>query len=260
METQLPGSQFRELLREELKTRSQANPSYSLRAFAKQLAISPASLSMVMGGKCPVTLSFVEKIGAKLKIEEEDIHKYQLNLLNEKSNINYKMRDFEMIDHDRVNLIKDWYHYAILNLMRTKGFQQKPSWIAKRLGITLGEAQSAVERLEKVGLLKIVNGKWKDTTSQFTSHTNNKQYSEAAKQNQMQYFDKARAAIDEVEFQNRNHTGALTAIALKDLDRAKEFITKFRKQFITEFDRTTNADEVYHLAIALFPLTKLKDK
>jgi uncharacterized protein (TIGR02147 family) len=259
METQ-PGSQFRELLREELKTRSQANPSYSLRAFAKQLGISPASLSMVMGGKCPVTLSFIEKIGTKLKIEEEDVHKYQLSLLNEKSNINFKMRDFEMIDHDRVSLIKEWYHYAILNLMRTKGFQPKPSWIAKRLGITLGEVQSAVERLEKAGLLKIANGKWKDISSQFTSHVNNKQYSEAARQNQIQYFEKAKQALEEVEFPKRNHTGSLIAISLKDLDRAKEFITKFRKQFMTEFDRTGNADEVYHLAVALFPLTKLKDK
>lgn len=259
MEVQLPGNQFRELLRTELKVRVKQNSSYSLRAFAKQLGISASGLSMVMSGKCPVTLSFVEKIGAKLKLDEQEIHQCQLNLLTEKSNIQFKMKDFELIDQERFALIKEWYHYGILNLMRTKGFQQNPSWIAKRLGITLGEVQSAVERLEKAGLLKIANGKWKDVSSKFTSHTNNKQYSDAAKQNQQQLFEKALIAIEEVDFKNRNHTGTSIAVSLKDLDRAKESITKFRKQFMAEFDRGNNADEVYHISVALFPLTKIKE-
>ena len=259
METQIVGSQFREFLREELKNRSESNPSYSLRAFARQLGVSASGLSMVMSGKVPVTLSFVEKIGAKLNIPEPDIHNYQLNLLTEKSNLSFKLKDYEVIDADRFELIKEWYHYGILNLMRTKGFQAKPAWIAKRLGITLGEVQSAVERLQKVGILEIKNGKWKDVSSNFTSHTNNKQYSLAAKQNQQQLFEKALKAIEEVDFAKRNHTGTTIAIASKDLDRAKEYITRFRKQFMQEFDRNTNADEVYHISVAFFPLSKLKD-
>lgn len=258
MET-IVGAQFRELLREQLKERTDANPSYSLRAFARQLGVSASGLSMMMSAKTPVTLSFIEKIGEKLNLLEEDIHKHQLDLLNEKSKINFKLRDYEVIDFDCFEIIKDWYHYGILNLMRTKDFQAKPSWIAKRLGITLGEVQGAIERLQKAGILEIKNGKWKDVSNKFTSHTNNKQYNKAAKKNQQQLFEKALKAIEDVDFEKRNHTGTTIAISSKDLPKAKEFITKFRKQFMQEFDRSTNGDEVYHIGIALFPLTKTKD-
>jgi uncharacterized protein (TIGR02147 family) len=230
-----------------------------LRSFAKQLGVSPSGLSKVMGAKTPVTLSFVEKVGERLKLNAVEIQQEQINLLNEKNQISLHLKNFEMIDLDQITLIKDWYHYAILNLMRTKEFKQNPSWIAKKLGITLGEIQSAVERLEKVGLLKIEKGIWVDVSSKFTSHTNNKKFSEAAKQNQMQLFDKARLAIEEVDFKNRNHTGTSLAISLKDLDKAKELITKFRRQFAATFDKESGADEVYHLSVALFPLTKIKE-
>ncbi len=256
MEIQNPGANFRELLRRELKLRTERNQNYSLRSFAKQLGISPSGLSMVMSGKCPVTLTFIEKVGTKLKIEDKDLHKYQLSLLKEKSQISYGLKDFEVIDMDRFELIKEWYHYAILNLIRTKGFQQKPSWIAKRLNITLGEAQAAVERLLKVGILVTEGGKWVDRSNKFTSHTNNKKFNEAAKFNQIQIFQKAHNAIESVEFERRNHTGVTIAFALKDLERAKDFITKFRKEFMTEFDRQANAEEVYQLSVALFPLTE----
>lgn len=255
MENLVPGTKFREILRTRLKEKMQTNPSYSLRAFAKNLGISPSGLSMMMNGKTPITLSSISKIGMKLNFSHQEIEDLQMSLLTEKNFTVMKVKDFEVIDSDRFELIKEWYHYGILNLMRTKGFQQKPAWIAKRLGITITDVQSAVERLEKVGLIKIENGVWVDISSKFTSHTNNKQYSEAAKKNQIQLFTKALDCIEKVDFTNRNHTGTTIAISVKDLDRAKERITKFRKQFMAEFDREMNADEVYHISVALFPLT-----
>jgi uncharacterized protein (TIGR02147 family) len=258
MQRQVRGTHFRDFLRKELKARIDSNPMYSLRSFAKQLGISPSGLSMVMSGKCPVTLSFIEKVSSKLKIIAKDLHQHQLNLLQEKSQITYQLKDFELIDSDKFEVIKEWYHYAILNLMRTKDFRQKPAWIAKRLSITLGEVQSAIERLTKIRFLEIRNGKWIDKSSKFTSHTNNKKFNEAAKQNQAQLFEKATKAIETVEFEKRNHTGVTLAFNLNDLDRAKEAITKFRKEFMTEFDKHADAEEVYQISIALFPLTEIK--
>lgn len=257
MQTEKIGTAFRTVLRQELKKKVDTNPSYSLRAFAKTLGVSASGLSMIMSGKVPVTLGFVEKVGPKLKLSETETHQHFLELLAEK-NRSFKLKDFEFIDENRFTIIKDWYHYAILNLIRTKGFKPQPSWIAKRLSITLGEAQEAVERLQKVQFLKVEKDQWTDVSSKFTSHTNNKIFSEAAKQNQMQLFEKALQAIDQVEFQDRNHTGVTIAVTKKDLDKAKNFISKFRKEFMTHFDQEKNGDEVYHLSVGFFPLTKLQ--
>jgi uncharacterized protein (TIGR02147 family) len=253
------GSRFREYLRGEFKTRSMSNAQYSLRSFARTLDVSPAGLSMILSGKTPVTLSFIEKTAPKLKLKTEQVQDFQLQLLIERTNPVLQSREFEFIDADTFAVIKEWYHYAILNLMRTKDFQQKPAWIARRLGVTLPEVQTAIEKLQKVGLLQIKNGKWIDNSSQFTSHTNNKKFSEAAKHNQIAFFSKARESIEKDDFEKRNHTGSTIALSLSDLEDAKQMITKFRKEFMSRFDKKSGADEVYQISVGLFSLSKLKN-
>ncbi len=257
MKLNTAGYDFRVFLRDELKTRMENNRSYSLRAFAKSLEISPSNLSMILNGRTPVSLKFIDNIGGKLSLEKEKIYEYQFALLKEK-NGDQNLNNFEYIESSRFKIIKDWYHYAILNLMRVKGFVQSANWISKRLQISVNEAQMAIENLQKAKFLKVVSGQWVDTSNLYTSHTNNKRANKYAKENQIQLFTKAFEAINDVSFEDRNHTGVTIAFNTSDLEEAKEFITKFRKQFINKFDKKTSADEVYHLSLALFPLSNKK--
>lgn len=258
MEQIIPGFQFRALLRRELKQRVEKNDRYSLRAFSNDLGVSASGLSMMMSGKTPVTLQFIEKTGERLKLDHQQISEHQISLLQEKTKIKAQAKNFEIIPKDKVALVKEWYHYAILNLLRTKDFRQQEAWLARRLGLSLGEVQTAVEDLFKAGLLANQNGRWVDQTNLFTSHTNNKSFCENAKNHQKQLFSKAHDAIDEISFENRNHTGCTVAISMDELEEIKNYITKFRKEFIKSFDRKSSADEVYHLSLGLFPMTRLK--
>src|SRR5438093_584647 len=115
------GAQFRQYLRGEFETRSKTNARFSLRSFARALGVSPAGLSMVLSGKTPVTLSFIEKTAPKLKLKSEQVQNFQLQLLMEKGGMAIQSREFEFVDADNFAIIKEWYHYAILNLMRTTG-------------------------------------------------------------------------------------------------------------------------------------------
>jgi transcriptional regulator with XRE-family HTH domain len=259
MEQELPGKPFREFLRSELTNRAKNNPNYSLRSFARYLGISASGLSSVMSGKAPVSLRIIQKVSKKLSLPASAAQQFQMDLLSEKIKGDFALKNFEIIEPERFALIKDWYHYAILNLIRTKGFKSQLSWIAKRLGITLGQTQSAVERLKAAELLNTENDQWTELSNKFTSHTNNKHFSEAKKENQIQLFTLALESISEISFEERNHTGTTIAINKKDLPRAKEFITKFRTEFMNQFDQTENADEVYHLGVALFPIKKNKN-
>lgn len=250
-----PGSSFREYLRAELTKRTKDNPSYSLRAFAKHLGVSASGLSMTMSGKTPVTLAFIEKAAKKLKLKEEVLTQLQLQLINEKNKKTFEHDELEFIDEDYFSIIKEWHHYAILNLMRTKDFKPQPSWIAKRLGLTLPEVQSAIEKLQRVKLLKIENGKWEDLSSKFTTHSNYKKMSAAAKENQKILFSKALDSIENDAFESRFHSGSTIAIKIDDMEHAKIFINNFRKEFMQRFDNLENADDVYHLSVALFGLS-----
>ena len=248
---------FKYYLRDELKKRVEANPNYSLRSFARYLGVSASGLSSLLSGKNPVSPLFIRKVAPRLKLSESQVQKYQLDILGPVGS-KTQARSYQVIDQDRFEIIKEWYHYAILNLLRVKAFKPRASWVAKRLGISLGQVYSATERLQKVGLLRIDEKGWHDLSNQFTSHTNNKKFSEAARLNQIQFFEKALSSITEVKFEQRNHTGVTLALKISDLDRAKEKISQFRKEFLLEFDQAQESDEVYQVSVALFPLTNFK--
>lgn len=250
---------FRDLLRTELVERIKRNPGYSLRAFARSLGVSPATISIVISGKKPVTLSLIRKVAPALKLTAEKVKNYQLELI-QPTEVRRGQKNYQTVELDQVAIISDWYHYAILNLMRTTGFKPKPLWISRRLGIKPVEAQMALERLIRVGLLSVSqDGKLTDVSNGFTSHIKVDRTTQPARENQRQFFELSRKAIDDVEYSNRSHTGVTLAFNLKDLARAKEMIAEFRRKFHETFDQSGNADAVYHLCLGLFPLSKEKN-
>ena len=255
------GSEFRKILRQSLTAKMKLNPSYSLRSFAKNLGVAPSTLSMVMSGRCPVTLKFIDKVATKLKLTEDQVIDLQLDLIKSNQKIKNDLGQYSFIESETFEAIKDWYHYAILNLIRTKDFKPEARWVAKRLGLTLGEVQTALEHLKHAGLLKIEKGEWIDLTSKKTTHTDNRKYSEAKKEHQRQVFSLAREAIDKVDFQKRNHTGVTISFNLNQIEEAKNFISQFREAFLNRFDCVKqNGDEVYHLSVGFFPMTGLDKK
>lgn len=244
-------NQFKTLLRSEFIRRNELNPKYSLRAYAKSLGVSPATLSLVMRGKKPFTPSLISKISLALRIPPKEMLKYQAQLFKER--VSPSMRKiYEVIDLDRLSVISNWYHYAILNLMRVKGFKSDPLWISRRLGISSAQVQDALERLVRVGILKIEKNQLIDLSNQFTSHIHDSKTSQAARENQKQLFGLATEAIDSVSYENRNHTGVTIAFDKKNLEKAKKMIAEFRKEFHETFDQSKNAEAVYHLSIGFF--------
>src|SRR5262249_20161371 len=151
------------------------NPRYSLRAFAKALGIGPSALSDMLNGKRTITRTMKERLGLAMGLPLDEIRKYQnaheahskTQLQNERKNI----LDFQQLTLDTFAIISDWYHYAILELMKVHSFKGDTTWISKSLGITKSEANAAVERLMRVGLIKVSDqGRWVDTSNGFSTN------------------------------------------------------------------------------------------
>ncbi len=66
----------------------------------------------------------------------------------------------------------------------------------------------------------------------------------------------ADAALDANAVNIRDYTWLTLAFDLKKMKLAKELIRKFQDEFLELVDENSNPQEVYRLAIQLFPLTK----
>lgn len=225
----------------ELERRCKLNPRYSLRAFARYLDIEPSALSKIMRGKRVITSKTRAKFAKSLDWATPPASE--------------KIPAYEVLDNDIFAAMGDWYYYAILELTHTKDFQANPRYVASRLGLSLSEVNSAVERLKRLGLLQITPQKqWLDTGAHLSNRSSGK--STLARRNlQKQILQQAQLALEEVPYDLRLNTSMTLAINSKRLDSAKEKIRKFLRD-ITTYLQEGERDELYQISMAMFPLSK----
>lgn len=244
--------QFRGALQREFIERSQKNPAYSLRAFARQLGIDQSFLSKVLKGTRQITPKLVATIGPKLGLKPTQVK----SIFTQGT---AAMPNFLSLADDEFDVLSMWYHFAIIELTKTDDFDQDPQWIASRLGIHVQEVRDALERLERLGFVRS-NGKKIEVLTPNTTWTNTTSTSEARKRYQKNLIEKSLQAIDDVPFELRENGSLTVAINKSRLPEFKERLRIMRKE-LSEFlqpNGEENMDEVYQLTIALFPLSKVK--
>jgi uncharacterized protein (TIGR02147 family) len=238
---------FHLILRQELEKRQKNNSAYSLRAFAQFLAISPAALSQMMSGKRGISVKRLELIIEKLALPASELKGLLKNKVEKKQTV---------LSDDQFKMIADWQHYAILSLGELRQNKADPRWIAKRLNIPLGLANESLQRLSRMGLIEIKEGRFKQVKSSLT--TLHDIPSSAIRNFHKNILGLAQNKIESVEVNEREYSSTTMAINSKNLNKAKKLVREFRDELL-EILGTGPLDEVYQFSMQLFPLS-LKDK
>jgi uncharacterized protein (TIGR02147 family) len=232
---------YRRLLRQRLGELTEKNPSFSLRAFAKRIGISASHLSRVMNGKKALSLETAVQISRELGLDLTE------DLGAEGSSAT------KPLNLDVFKVIADWYHFPLLELIKTKGFRSNEQWIAKRLGLSLALAQAALDRLESLELIERANGEIKATGENFLT-TSNDIPSGAIRKHHEQMLEKGAEALND-DPKSREFQGLNLNFNPEDLPEAKEAIREFYKKFNKKFSRDSGK-EVYQLNLQFFKLTR----
>ncbi|WP_413287986.1 TIGR02147 family protein [Bdellovibrio sp. HCB337] len=237
-----------ELLKSEFLRRKRDNKNYSLRAFAAYLEIPAGRLSEILSGKRPVSKKMKDKLALRLGLKGLD----EL-IENPVPGASFSNRDdYHFLTDDVFSVLADWYHFAILSLADTKDFRHDPKWIAKRLNISAIEATEALAKLKKLGLIEIINNKFKKTNKNVS--TSSDIQSQALRVSHRQSIEQALLALNEVPFELRDITSITMAIDLKKIAIAKKIIKEFRLRMSDVLESGAQT-EVYNLNIQLVPVS-----
>lgn len=245
--------EIRRLLQVELSARRSRNPQYSLRAFARDLGIGLGSISEVMTGKRGLSPKNLMKVLQNLQLTPEQKN----NLLNENKAKPTPQDEHQLLLEDQFKLIADWYYIAILNLAKLKTNKASTAWICNRLNIEPHMATEALERLQRLGLLKIEKNKLIRTSNPLT--TSRDLPSTAIRKHHSQNLILAEKALHNVPVDLREVGSVTMPVNLKNLTKVKELLLKTRKK-VADLLEDTQATEVYTLSFQLFPLTEVKPK
>lgn len=245
-----------EFLKREFESRKERNNSYSLRAFANFLDIDPSNLSKI--------LSYQLSLGEKLKIKLS--HKLGLDFKDSMNRLQYqKTDDTNYIKHglDLFSLISDWYHYAILEIIKL----DRPDnicnkvLIAKELGLSKQTVSEALKRLERFGLIEVNHhdGSIKNVTDSSSSILDVKT-SKAHRNHQKQILEKAIDALETVPIEKRSQSSMTIAIDKEKLPEAIEMIKDFRRKISRFLSESNQLNDVYHLSVSLYPITTIHNE
>ena len=116
----------------------------------------------------------MEKAVSKIGLNQSIAHEFVLKKNEEKAVLKFSMsktkEEFKELPLETFRVIKDWRHYAVLELIKLEDFIPSLDYICDALDLSEKEAKLIVDRLEKVGLLDKSNKKWVDTSEGFSTH------------------------------------------------------------------------------------------
>jgi transcriptional regulator with XRE-family HTH domain len=242
---------FRGLLQREFRRRLEANPRYSLRAFARSLGVYHATLSSLLSGQRPFTAKTIREIGGALGLTPKDLE------LHAARSAPTKTKQVVELQEDEFNLIANWQHDAVLEFLQLANESHEARTMAKRLKMTPADVLVSLQLLERTGMIeRLENGGWRILKANSSTLLGENQTSHARRAHQKALLEKSKQALDEVAIALRDHSSIAMTVNTDDLPELKTAIRDFRRKLMAFAQRkNANPDSVYQLQIALFPLT-----
>ena len=236
------GADYRSYLVREYESRNARNSAYSLRAYARDLAIAPSRLTEVFARKGGLSLSAARRISSVLKLDPHEGALFcdlveAAHARSEASReaaalrVSTRLRGprERKLASDEFRLMAEWYHLPILELMATRGFELTAANAARALSIPVPRAQAAIDRLARLGWIRREAGGW-DAREEYKTLTTMVP-SKAHRAFHTQLIRRAERAVESQSSDIRDLHSLVLAFNPERLPRAKAMLDTFCRDF-----------------------------
>jgi len=258
---------YRQVMLDKFELRVKKNANYSLRAFARDLEISPSRLVDILSKRYGLSEEAALNISHKLKLSAEQAELFCALVGEEHARSVIKKKiakkrvaellgkgSFEKLDLAVFDTMSSWYHFTLLGLTYLQDFVYDLDWISSALGLEKTVVKDALADLISIGLLKEVNGTI-IATEDYT-YVGENISSSSIKNFHLQIMEQARAALFSQQLGEKEFLSLTFSFNTEKLPQAKSKLNHFLQKFSKEFGGGTDKKEVYALALQFFKLTK----
>lgn len=257
-----------EILRKHLQKRIDANPGYSLRAFARDLDMRPSHLSEVLRGREGLSTKTAHKIAINLGLSSTQ-RQYFCDLIETHHGRNKTLREeaakrlerlagelvFYQYNYDSFKSISDWHHLAILEVLSNR--MVSADEIASLFRLPAQVARDALQRLVRLGLCReTTDGQWQISDDGNVTSVAEAASPEAMKLFHSQIIGKAKEALFRQSRDQREYSTLVISVPEDSIPEIKERVRSFQKEIlkITE-NKTTASKQIYALSSQFFRLS-----
>lgn len=256
---------YREFILSSYQRKRRNNSRYSLRAFARDIAISPSRLSEVMAGKGQLSAEKAKQIAKKLKFSTAKAQ-YFCDLVDAVTAKNAAVRNNALkrladaaqnqtvvyLEHEKFEPIARWQSIAIWSYLFLPAYTGDLRVVAAGLKLDIMEVCHALQQLRCVGLVGKVNGRWVPLVKDFSSGDG--EPSSAIRKYHAAVSSLGRAAIEGQTASERHLETMIMPFASGRLTEVSQRIGDFAQGLMAEFGAGEDIDHVYALSLQFFRL------
>ncbi len=246
-----------EILRTELKRRKDANPSYSLRAFSRDLEIDKTTLSDYLNGERSVSKKNILKLKSALNLDigitselEKEYRLYRNRVIN---NI-----DYTVIKDDDLILYKDWINIAIITLCDMRANSSDAQWISHKLNVNEEDVIQSLAFLQINGHIEIRDGKLINLNKKLT--TSSGKPSDHLKSFHSESIKRSVESLYSTPVKDRYFSTTYLVSSRKKIEKANKMIQDFNRKLTNFLENEVENEsmkeiqqEVLTLSIQLYP-------
>ncbi|MDX9731196.1 MAG: TIGR02147 family protein [Bdellovibrionales bacterium] len=246
-------------IQDDLSQRQKMNPLYSLRAYARDLGLHPATLSQVLKGTRPLPLKDSLRVAEALRLSAVERTLFMESFYRSKVSIdNIKISSIDeryILDESNYKILAEWEHFAVLTAFDLEDFVCNAETVSELFGITKNRAKVVIDNLVTSGLLISNPGEVYFTRTRTSVRTTEDTPNQALKDGHKEVLDMGKLKIDTTDVMLRDFSAMTIALDMEKLTEAKTIIREFRRK-MTALLREGSRTEVYQLAIQFYPLTQ----
>jgi uncharacterized protein (TIGR02147 family) len=252
-------------LQEELSIRKKRRPHYSLRAFARDLEMSPSSLCEFLSGRQGMSRERIHWVGNKINLSTIQIEHF-CDLVESEFGRTPKDRklakvrvatrtknDQHRLSVEKFHFIADWYNMTLLEILDLPSIEFKSSEISKILNITEEEVKLGIKRLLHLGLIEKKDGRY--IVKQDSTVTGDEGPSRAIQIYHEQFLRMQSDFVSKKSVSDRENVSGSIKISQSDWPKIREELKEVTINILTKY--TANAkpkDQVLCLALQAITL------
>lgn len=249
-------------IREDLARRQRLNPHYSLRAYARDIGVHPATLSQILKGTRPLPLKNSESVTTQLRLGPRERTLFVESLIKTKTRldeIHISLSDERfMLDDSHYKIISEWEHYALLDLFDLTDFEVTVDSVSKKLDLTQTRTKVVIHNLKVGGLLtQEPNGNLKRVHESI--RTTEDVFNPALREAHRETLQIGLQKLEQIEVELRDFSSMTLAVDLEKIPHVKAIIREFRQK-MQALLKDGKKSEVYQLAIQFYPISKITTK
>jgi uncharacterized protein (TIGR02147 family) len=263
---------YRELLKDLYKRKKSRSPRFSYRVMAKKVGYpSPALFTRVTNGEINLQQRLVPGFSKVFGLRKPEV-RYLQTLLSFDLAKTHEQKDFyftellrqrrgrvEVLTEDKYELFSNWYFVAVRELIEAKKFSGNYKELADSLmpRISPAQARKAVEKLERLGLIKKnARGYYQKTNATLT--TGEVWSSLAIEHFQREAAELALEAMDRLPRGLRDMSTLTLSISGETYEKLLEKVKDCRRELLEIANEDKKADRVYQVNFQVFPLSRVK--